>query len=348
MLVMLFTGSLFAQSPSLKGLEDITCTAVKSQGRTGTCWSFSTISFLESEIIRMGFDEIDLSEMYIVRHIYFDKAQNYYLRQGKANFSQGSLSHDVINVIEKYGVVPEKNYPGRTADTPHDHEALEKELKELLDAEIKSKDKSPYWMTKVNKVLDKHLGALPREVDALGYASFNGLNPEAYMSFTSFNHHPKYKSFILEIPDNYSNGSYMNVELEDLRSIVDYALANGYTVSWDGDVSENGFRAKEGLAVLSNDEVISLDNEYRETRVDDNLRQDQFMTYVTTDDHLMHIVGRVKDNMGRTYYKVKNSWGEIGPFAGYLYMSEAYFDMKTVGIMVNTMAVPETLKRKFK
>lgn len=296
----------------------------------------------------MGFDKVDLSEMYIVRFTYFDKARNYYLRQGKANFSQGSLSHDVINVIKSYGIVKESLYPGRMDDQAHNHEELEKELKEYLDSAIESKDKSPLWMAGVNKILDKHLGVLPRGTDGVELASFFGINPTSYMSFTSFTHHPMYESFILEIPDNYSNGSYMNVEMKELRTIVDHALANGYTVSWDGDVSENGFRAKEGYAVLSTDKKINLAKEYKQTRVDANLRQNEFMTYTTTDDHLMHIVGRIQDEKGRTYYKVKNSWGKLGPYDGYLYMTEAYFDMKTVGILVNTDAVPGSIKSKFK
>ena len=347
LLLVFFSADLVAQDIQLMDGKTLKCTDVKSQGNTGTCWSFSTISFLESEVLRMGFDEIDFSEMYIVRHIYFDKAMNYYLRQGKANFSQGSLSHDVINVIAKHGIVPDKSYPGRKGKESYNHTDLEKELKEFLDSEISSKDKTPFWMIQVNKILDKHLGALPREVDANAFSSYYGLSPDNYVSFTSFKHHPVYTSFILEIPDNYSNGSYLNVELGDLRTIVDYALDKGYTVSWDGDVSESGFRAKEGFAVLSNTSDSTIPQDYKETRVNAGLRQDEFMTYKTTDDHLMHIVGKVEDSMGRKYYKVKNSWGELGPFEGYLYMSEAYFDMKTVGVLVHKMAVPPAIQNRF-
>ena len=347
-ILVLLNVDLSAQRSGLKVINDLSCTEVKSQGNTGTCWSFSTLSFLESEIIRLGFEQVDLSEMYIVRHIYFDKAMNYYLRQGKANFSQGSLSHDVINVIAKYGVLPEQVYPGlKNGSDTHNHTELEQELKDYLDQIIAAKDKSPYWPVEINKILDKHLGAIPRSVNPSEFSSFYGIEPSNYVSFASFKHHPRYESFILEIPDNYSNGTYLNVELAELRAIVDNALSNGYTVSWDGDVSEVGFKAKEGYAILTASEGMSWSGEFRETRVSADLKQDEFMTYKTTDDHLMHIVGKVKDASGKSYYKVKNSWGEIGPFKGYLYMSEAYFDMKTVGIMVHQMAVPDSITSKF-
>ena len=339
---------VFAQKLRVEPIIDLSCTAVKSQDKTGTCWSFSTVSFLESEMKRMGFNEMDLSEMYFVRFIYFDKAQNYVLRQGKANFSQGSLSHDVINVVKKHGIMTEEYYPGRVNNDPYNHDQLEEELKTYLDQVIANKERGPYWMTNVNKILDKHLGALPRGIIGKNLSQANGLIPRDYISFTSFKHHPYHSKFILEIPDNYSNGSYFNVPLADLRKIVDHALESGYTVAWDGDVSEKGFKAKEGYALLapeSSDGMWTMD--FVESRVSHAVRQSEFFTYKTTDDHLMHIVGKVKGNDGTNYYKVKNSWGSIGPFDGFLYMSEAYFDMKTVGILVHKSAVPEDVKASF-
>ena len=334
--------NLRGQEPALSNIHAVNCTEIKSQGNTGTCWSFATVSYLESELIRSGIEPIDLSEMFVVRHVYFDKARNYMLRQGKANFSQGSLAHDVINVMRKHGVVPDFKYPGRTdSEVPYNHSELEKELKVYLDSIIKAEDINAYWLSDVNKILDKHLGPLSREVDGVQFANSLGLNADDYISITSFLHHPKYKSFVLEIPDNYSNGSYMNVELQDLKAIVDNALAMGSSVSWDGDVSEKGFDAKNGYAVLGDPQGADVFNEeYSEPAVTAAKRQNNFMKYNTTDDHLMHIVGKVEAANGKKYYKIKNSWGSVGPFEGYLYMSEAYFDMKTVGILVHKSTIP--------
>lgn len=336
--------------------HQIACTGVKNQQKTGTCWSFSTISFIESELLRMGKPEYDLSEMYMVRTIYQDKANNYVLRQGKANFSQGSLNHDVLRALEMGGAIPESVYAGlKTGETVHDHSEMELALKGLLDGVIEHGKLSTKWRGAVERVLDEYMGSVPEEFTYQGktytpadFARELGINAEDYVTLTSFSHHPFYESFILEIPDNYSNGSYYNIPLDELEAIVDYALANGYTVAWDGDVSEKGFSAKEGLALVPMNEKSEFlfKQPEAEQAVTQESRQIAFESYATTDDHLMHLVGIAMDQNANKYYITKNSWGEVSAYKGFLHMSEAYFRLKTVGIMVHKDAIPAEISRK--
>lgn len=337
-------------------IKSVECTPVKSQDRTGTCWSFATSSFLESETIRKGKGAHDLSEMFVVRNVYRDKAKNYVLRQGKANFSQGSLSHDLINVAQRYGVVPESVYSGKLDGAKkHDHSEMEAALKGLLDGILKRKSLSPKWSKAFDCVVDVYLGTIPEEFTYEGktytpesYAKSLDINPADYVNITSYTHHPFYSTFVLEIPDNYSNGSFYNVPMAELQSIVDHALKNGYSIAWDGDVSEKGFSAKNGIAVLPEDEKRKdlFENPGKEIKVTQVLRQSTFESYATTDDHLMHLTGTSKDQNGNNYYLIKNSWGEIGDFKGYLHMSEAYFQLKTVSVMVHKDAIPEAIAKK--
>jgi len=335
---------------------NVGCTAVKNQSRTGTCWSFATCSFLESELMRVGRGDFDLSEMYVVRNIYKDKARNYVLRQGKANFSQGSLSHDFINTVMRHGIVPESTYSGMTDGvTAHDHSELAAVLKGYVDALVGRKKLSDKWDDGFEAILDVYLGQVDETfvVDGKTYhpkafAMSLGLNPGDYVNITSFTHHPFYSAFILEIPDNFSNGSFINVPLNELEIIVDNALKNGYSVAWDGDVSEKGFSAKNGLAVLPTD--IKDENLFKsiveEEKVTAEARQENFESYTTTDDHLMHIVGIAKDAEGNKYYKIKNSWGEISDLKGFMYMSAPYFQMKTVSITLHKDGVPENIVKQ--
>jgi bleomycin hydrolase len=336
--------------------DELQCTEIKNQQRTGTCWSFSTVSFLEAELIRMGKTPYDLSEMYIVRNIYKDKARNYVLRQGKANFSQGSLNHDVIRALSFGGIIPESIYSGKLdGESMHDHSEMERALKGMLDGILKGKRLSNKWMGAFECILDTYMGSVPERFTFEGKSytpeSFTeslGINPADYVTLTSFSHHPFYESFILEIPDNYSNGSYFNIPLDELQAIADYALSNGYTVAWDGDVGEKGFSAGKGIAVIPADESKEdlFDQPIEEAKVDQQMRQEAFESYATTDDHLMHLTGTAVDQKGTKYYITKNSWGEISPYKGFLYMSSSYFRMKTVGIMVHKDAIPKDIAEK--
>jgi bleomycin hydrolase len=338
-----------------KHKQELQCTKVKNQARTGTCWSFATASFIESELIKAD-KNIDISEMHVVRNIYKDKARNYVMRQGKANFSQGSLAHDLIRMMSKHGIVPEQNYSGLVlGEKAHNHSEMEAGLKGFLDGIMKQKRLSPKWSTAFNSILDVYMGAEPesfiydgKNYTAKEFGNYLELDPADYISLASFSHHPFYQNFILEIPDNYSNGSFYNVPLEEMVQVIDNALEDGYTVAWDGDVSEKGFSAKEGIAVLpvdpSREDLFTAPG--KEEKVTQSLRQEHFESYSTTDDHLMHIVGSANDQKGNRYYIIKNSWGEISPYKGYLYMSEAYLKMKTVGIMVNKNGLPKNIAQK--
>ena len=349
--------SLFGQM-TFTPISEVSCTEVKSQDRTGTCWSFATSSFYESEVQRMHDMNINLSEMYVVRQIYKEKARNYVLRQGNAKFSQGSLSHDFINAFSRYGAIPESIYNGLDGNNKHNHKELVSVLKGVVDALIKQKTLSDRWEENIDAILDVYLGPIPAtfmyngvEYDPKTFGQSLGLNKNNYTSFTSFTHHPFYESFILEIPDNFSNGSFMNLPLTELQEIIDYALQNNYSVAWDGDVSEKGFLRKKGLAVLVdniNEDLSSLD-QFEELVVTPEIRQAAFMNYATTDDHLMHLVGIYKDENGNKFYKVKNSWGtDSGEYGGFIFMSENYLKMKTVAIVVNNKAVPKGIQRSYK
>ena len=349
---------------SFTTLVDIDATNVKSQGNTGTCWSFSASSFLESEIYRNTGKFIDISEMYTVRNAYLDKAWVYVMRQGKAQFSDGGLGHHTLKSIQNNGLVPESEYSGLFGeDKKHNHDNLTKNIQVVLDAYIKNDKDSdiPNWKEATNTILDKKLGKKIEEFVYEGkvytpesFLKMTQINASNYVTITSFSHTPYYQSFILNIPDNYDFGSFYNVPLEEFNTIAQDVLKKGYSIEWDGDVSEATFSAKKGIAVfpknLENNK-ISLTQISDEGQVTQELRQQEFENYNTTDDHLMHIIGIVKDQKGNTYYKVKNSWGtesnRIGN-GGYIYMSETYFKMKSISIMVHKDALSKEIKEKLK
>jgi len=347
---------LGAAQYEFSGEVRLNCLPVQDQGRTGTCWSFSTASFLESELLRMGQPAVNLSEMYGVRLVYMDKAENYLLRQGKAQFSQGGLGHDLLRAVALGGIVPEATYPGKGEESGrHDHRQLETDLRNLLDGYIDSGAPPANWRKEIQEVLDTYFGPAPDSFRLNGQAyspellaQRMGLNPADYVSFTSYTHHPFYEPFVLEIPDNYSNGMFWNVPMEELEQIVDAALKKGYTVVWDGDVSERGFSAAQGLAILPQDEARKdrFKKPGPEVAVTQQLRQQTFERYATTDDHLMHLVGTAEDQLANRYYLIKNSWGDRTSFEGYLYMSLPYFRLKTVSILLHKDAVPSSLAKK--
>ncbi|WMX17296.1 MULTISPECIES: C1 family peptidase [unclassified Aureispira] len=356
-LALVITGNTAFAQYKITPKYDVVCTEVKNQERTGTCWSFATSSFLESEVKRTKKMDIDLSEMFSVRATYMDKAQNYILRQGKANYSEGSLSHDVINAVERVGLVPEAAFSGKSEGVEvHNHGEMISATKGMLDGLQQRKTLSPRWKAAMNAILDIYMGDAPeqfkydgKEYTPKSFAQFLGIKGSDYISLTSYTHHPFYQSFVLEIPDNYSNGSYQNVPMEELEQIVDNAIQNGFSVAWDGDVSEATFSHKEGLAILPQDPNREnlWDKPDAEIKVTQELRQSTFESKSTTDDHLMHLVGIAYDTKGTKYYKIKNSWGTSNTFKGYLYMSQAYFQLKTVGILVHKEAIPKTISKKF-
>lgn len=238
--------------------------SVKNQASSGTCWCFATCSFLESELMRMGKGEHDLSEMFIVRQKLLNQLNDNYLRRGKGNIGQGSLSHTFLNAYRQVGIVPESAYSGINYDSDrHNHGEMMSMLTAVADAGVKNRKRSPQYDAVVNSILDAYLGPLPekftyngKEYTPISFAQSLGFNPDDYVELTSFTHHPYYKAFELEVPDNWEHAKQYNLPLDELMQVMDYALDNGHTVCWDGDVSENGFSFTHGVAI--NPEVKDL------------------------------------------------------------------------------------------
>jgi hypothetical protein len=322
---------------------ELKATPVKNQAGTGTCWCFATTSFIESELLRMGKGEYDLSEMFVVRNNYTDKLKDNYLRQGKGNIDEGSLSHDWMRVFTEAGIVPDEVYNGLNYGSPtHNHSELQSFIVAIAAIPLKRKNESPQYHEIVNAVLDAYLGKVPVTFTFKGvsytpesFAASLAINPDDYVEITSFTHFPFYSRGILEVPDNWRMERFYNVPLDEMIEIMDYSFDNGYTVNWDGDVSENGFSHSKGVALVP------------EAAVTQEMRQKGYENFSTTDDHLMHITGIEKDQNGAKYYKTKNSWGSASnSFGGYLNMSENYVRAKTIYIMVNKNGVPPAIKAK--
>lgn len=342
----------------------IESTPIKNQQRTGTCWSYCTTSFIESELIRMGKPQIDLSEMYNVRMNYVEKSKNYYLRQGKSQFGEGGLSHDVMQSISKYGLVPESVYSGDSFNPGlHDHQEMAAILESTLKTLVSMKGPvSKAWMGNIEGTLNNYMGTPPTDFEFEGkeytpqsFAQFLEIDPANYMTFTSFSHTEFYKPYILQVPDNWSNGSFYNLPLEDMMQVIDQSIANGFSIAWDADISEKTWSRKKGIAIMPETPLTDLSKKEKENifkipgkemTPSQELRQELFENFQTTDDHLMHIVGTAIDQNGNKYYLVKNSWGDQRAFDGFVYVSKAYMAMKTMGIMVHKDAVPKAIQQK--
>lgn len=328
-------------------------TEIKNQNRTGTCWSFAGNSFLESELIRMGKGKHNLSEMYIVRNIYPEKAMNYVRYHGKTQFGQGSLAHDVLNAIETYGIVPEQVYSARPENDYLNHAEMFSILESLVKkiVETKPENRTSHWIDAYNGIINAYLGNPPSEFEYNGkkytpksFAKELGLRKSDYVNITSFTHHPFNEEFVLEIPDNWSRGRFFNVPMERMLDLTIKALKNGYSVNWGADVSEKSFKSEYGLAINPSDmkqmiidkDEVKWDSIYTELEITQEIRQNDFDNYLTQDDHGMHIVGISKDKMDRKYFIVKNSWGSKKRGRdGYLYVSYSYFQHKTTSIQLH-------------
>ncbi len=354
-------------------LQKIPATPIRDQYKTSTCWSFSALSLLESELIRTGKGEFDLSEMFIVRYTYERKAIRYIRMHGKTNFAPGGEANDVTDVVDRYGIVPEEKYTGLKVNTElHVHSEMDRLLLKYVNALVADPEKelSAVWKEGFNKVLDSYLGEIPDTFNYNGisytpisFAESLGLDPSNYIMITSFIHKPYYEPIILEIPDNWSWAESYNVPLAILEEIVDSAIYKGYSVAWAADITEDGFSFKQGLALApkmvytpgsekerhkwskksqteKEEAIFNVNKPVEEIIITPELRQQAFDNYSTTDDHGMHIIGLAQDKNGRYYYYVKNSWGEDNPFDGYLFVSKPYFQYKTISIMLNKNAVP--------
>ncbi len=369
----------FGQGYQFTEVVTVPATPVKNQAATGTCWCFATTSFMESELLRMGKGTYDLSEMFIVRQKYMNQLQDNYLRRGNGNIGQGSLSHTFMNAYRQVGIVPEEVYTGINYDSErHNHSEMVRYMHAIADVAVKTKQRSPEYDKLIANLFDTYLGKLPekftykgKEYTPKSFAESLGLNMDDYIELTSFTHHPYYVKFDVEVPDNWEHSLMYNLPLDEMMETVDYALTNGYTVCWDGDVSEKGFSFTNGVAInpevkkvedLSNtdrarfeklgekerlEEVFKFERPYPEIKVTPEVRQAGFESFVTTDDHLMHVTGITKDQNGTKYYITKNSWGtDRNKFGGYLNMSESFVRAKTIYVMVHKDAIPKAIKTK--
>lgn len=369
-LYLLFLGAatteVAAQDQKVYQFTDIVrnpTTPVKDQNYSGTCWCFSTVSFLESELLKAGKGEWDLSELFVVRHNYYDRLNDNYIRRGKGNIGEGSITHMALKQIKDHGIVPQQAYSGINYDSelPDHLTEFTKYIGAIAKASVDVKNRSEEYFELQDALFDIYMGKLPetftyegKEYTPESFRDFLGIEIDDYIEITSFTHHPYYQLAPLEIPDNWDHELLYNLPLEDFMRVIDHALENGYTVNWDGDVSENGYVFNpHGVAIIPAD--ANLDKKTimaSETIVPEietitpELRQQWFENFKTTDDHLEHIVGIAVDQNGTKYYTTKNSWGESGPFKGYHYMSEKYVKAKTVSIVVNKKALPKDIRKK--
>jgi bleomycin hydrolase len=357
-------------------IKDNGASSVKNQNQSGTCWCFSTQSFLESELMRMGKGNIGLSEMFVVHNMYLDKAKNYMRYQGHTQFGEGGEPHDVIDAVREFGIVPAGAYFGVPDDqinkadqsTKPEMTEMDAVLKGMLDDMNKAADKdgklNPNWFKAYQGALDGYMGATPTQFTyndktytPQSFAKYLGINPDDYVEVTSFTHHPFYSKFAVEVPDNWAHAEAYNVPLDELHQIADNAIQSGYTIEWGADVSEAGCSpSKYSLAIVPQMDLGNMSspgakdsafmNPVAQMDITQDMRQEAFDNLSTTDDHGMQITGMAKDQTGDEFYIVKNSWGSKNYCKGYFYVSAPYFLYKTTCIMVNKNAIPVALRKK--
>ena len=361
---------------TFKVLKENPVTSVKDQHRSGTCWCFSALSFIESEIMKAkGISDIDLSEMYVVSKSYHDRAVKYVRLDGHLNFAAGSSFGDVLHVIEDYGIVPQEAMPGLNYGTEKpEHFEMDEGLKGYVEGIVKNPNKTltTAWLGGVDGILEAYLGEIPEEFTVGGvtytpesYRDYLGIDTDDYVSLTSFTHHPFYSQFIIEVCDNWRWDSSYNLPLDELMEVMYYAIENGYTVAWATDVSEKGF-SRDGVAVVPDTEAEVTEGSdqekwtgkkeskkaketvgpVKELTITQELRQDGYDRKTTTDDHGMHIYGIAEDEYGTKFFMVKNSWGDAGDYDGIWYASDAFVRYKTMNIVVNKKAIPEEIRAK--
>ena len=366
-----------------KVIKDLEVNDVQDQGRTSTCWSFSSLSFFESEILRLKNENHNLSEMFIARNAYLGKAENFLRMYGTFTFGPGGAFHDIPWVVRRYGIVPEEIYNG-LLDGASKHQHAEMEA--ILESAMKALAKKPQngkltsnWKRAVEGILDAYLGDLPentedfkftyqgKEYTPKSYANSLGLNMDDYVSLTSFSHHPFYSKFVLEVQDNWALQSSYNLPIDEFMEVLEKIVLNGYTFAWGADVSEKGFGYRDALAILPEDEstirkkgndnkrynnagAVREGNAFidpvKERNVTQKERQIAFDNQETMDDHGMHITGIVEDQNGTKYFIVKNSWGKTNELDGYFFASFSYVKYKTLNILVHKDALDKKLQKK--
>ena len=360
-------------------VKELKITPIKNQNRSGTCWSFSAVAFLESELLRMGKGEYDLSEMFIVSKNYKDKGEKFVRLHGELNYAQGGSFADVLMARKDYGIVPESVMSGlQYGEDMHVHGEVESLSRAYLDAVIKNPNRklSTAWKKGFDGIIDAYLGVAPekftyngKEYTPKSFAAELGLNQDDYVSLTSYTHHPFYSQFALEIQDNWRWALSYNLPIDELMQVFDNAINTGYTIAWGSDVSEKGF-TRNGIAVMPDIESMErsgsdqdhwlglsasekeaeikkmLEKPCQEINVTQEMRQEAYDNYETTDDHGMQIYGIAKDQTGKKFYMVKNSWGTDNKYKGTWYASETFVKYKTMNIVVHKDAIPQAIKDK--
>lgn len=328
--------------------DKVPCTPVKDQYMSSTCWSFSSVSLLESELLKNGKGENDLSEMFVARYSMLRKIERYLALKGNNFFTPGGQFHDMVWVLKNYGMLPEEVYSGKgQGEKNHDHSEMDTLLsyfvKECVSRDITSL--SSRQRKFIDSTLDHYYGKVPATFLYKGknytpktyLQQYLGIHPDDYVEITSYTHHPFYSQFVLEDKYNWTGDAYYNVPIGDFQAITDMALDNGYTVGWDGDAEDDYFNYGEGIAYLATP-VKDYQTE----------RQTAFTDQSTLLNHMMHIVGRTR-KMGDTWYYIKNSWGNTtNPLGGFLYMREDYFKIRTLAIIVNKRAIPNDILKKMR
>lgn len=383
--VMAQTDTIPATNDSTEGfrfttIDSVAITPVKDQNRSSTCWAFSTLGFLESEVLRTKGIELDFSEMYVVSKTMIDRATYCVRLYNEPHFAPGGSAYDVIYCMSHYGLVPQEAMPGiRYAWTKNDTLPVHSELDHVASGYLKGlsglKRISPVWREGLQAIYDTYLGSCPEEFVYEGkkytpksFVQFLGLKEDDYISITSYTHHPFYERFALEVPDNWRMDQMYNVPMEDMMRIIDNALANGYTLAWGADVSEIGFTRK-GIGVVPDEDNgaditgsdmakwVGMSNDKKkeeltkkplpEKTITQQMRQDAFDNWENTDDHGMQIFGTAQDQNGKRYYMIKNSWGTLrSDYKGIWYVSEAFMQYKTNDILVHKNAIPKDIRKK--
>ncbi len=339
-------------------------TSVKDQGSSGTCWSYSGNSFIESEMIRMGKKPVELAQIFTARNAYVEKGKMYVKMHGAVTLGEGGAFHDVMNMYKKYGTVPRSAYTGlQEGQTRNNFSEMSKMSESVLASVIKNDKLSENWIKAYTSVIDTYLGEAPTEFTYEGKKytpktfadQVVGVKAEDYVEISSLKEYPYYTKFTLLVPDNWSFDQVYNVKMDELVETVDNALKNGYTVAWAGDVSEKGFSWKNGVAFVPEIDFAQMTAEQKaemfngpkaEKKVTEDERQKAFDNYETTDDHGMHITGVAKDQNGKEYYIVKNSWGLSNDYKGYMYMTKEFMKYKATAIMLHKNAVPKAIAKK--
>ncbi|MBB2151836.1 C1 family peptidase [Pedobacter gandavensis] len=341
-------------------------TSVKNQQSSGTCWSYSTNSFLESEMIRAGKKPVDLADIFTARNAYIEKGINYVRMHGALTLGDGGACHDVINMFALYGALPQSVYDGRNYGTStNKSDDMNKLTKTILDNAVNAPagkfDAS--WKSKYIATIDSCLGAVPEKFTFEGKEytpktfakEVVGINPADYVELSSFTSAPYYSKAVLMVPDNWSYDQVYNVQMDDITKVIDNALKKGYTVAWATDVSEKGFSWKNGVAFVPEKDFENMSKEERTTmfngpkpekEITVEMRQEAFDTYKTTDDHGMQITGIAKDQNGKEYYIVKNSWGPSNDYKGYLYVTKNFVKFKTTAFLLNKKGLPSDIRKK--